>query len=179
MAHTFGGVIWLQGPQWLRWTIAVSIAVVALWTEFTGEGMIEHPFAIETINAGDEISDDLIEMRLVPPGLLPIVDAYGFANRTFLPDEPITPGGIAGEGAPVASGWWDLEIAVPRTARVGDPVQLVLIDSGVAVGGTVRAVADEDPLGNGLGSVAIPPDQAVAVAAASANGRVIVLVSAG
>lgn len=172
-------MIWLQGPQWLRWTIAVTIAVVALWTEFKGDEMVEHPFAIETIAAGDEISDDLIEMRLVPSGLLPNVDAYGFANRTFLPDEPLTPGGIASEETAVASGWWDLEIAVPRTARVGDAVQLVLIDTGVAVGGTVRAVADTDPLGNGLGSVAVPPEQAVAVAAASANGRVMVLVSSG
>lgn len=172
-------MIWLQGPQWIRWTIAVTIAVVALWTEFRGDGMVEHPFAIETIAPGDEVSDDAVEMRLVPSGLLPRVDEYGFASRTFLPDEPITPGGIATEDTPSASGWWDLEIAVPRTARVGDPVQLVLIDTGVAVAGTVRAVADDDPLGSGLGSVAIPPDQAVAVAAASANGRVIVLVSSG
>lgn len=141
--------------------------------------MVEHPFAIETIAPGDEISDDAIEMRLVPADLLPRVEEYGYANRKFLPDEPITPGGITSEDAPVSSGWWDLEIAVPRTARVGDPVQLVLIDTGVAVAGTVRAVADDDPLGNGLGSVAIPPDQAVAVAAAVANGRVVVLVSSG
>jgi hypothetical protein len=172
-------MIWLQRPQWLRWTIAVTIAIVALWTEFRGEGMLEHPFAIETIAAGDEITVDVVEMRLVPPGLLPRVEEYGYANRTFLPDEPIIPGGITSEDAPIVSGWWDLEIAVPRTARVGDPVQLVLIDTGVAVAGTVRAVADDDPLGNGLGSVAIPPDQAVAVAAAAANGRVIVLVSSG
>jgi hypothetical protein len=118
-------------------------------------------------------------MRLVPPGLLPRVEEYGYANRTFLADEPITPGGMTREDTPIASGWWDLEIAVPRTATVGDPVQLVLIDTGVAVAGTVRAVGDDDPLGNGLGSVAIPPDQAVAVAGAAANGRVIVLVSSG
>ncbi|HEX9762175.1 MAG TPA: hypothetical protein VGA97_03655, partial [Acidimicrobiia bacterium] len=119
------------------------------------------------------------EMRLVPSGLLPRVDEYGFASRPFLPDEPITPGGIVPDDAPTAPGWWYLEIAVPRTAKVGDAVQLVLIDTGVAVAGTVRSVADDDPLGSGLGSVAIPPDQAVAVAAASANGQVVVLVSSG
>lgn len=172
-------MIWLQGPQWIRWTIAVTIAIVALWTEFRGDGMIEHPFAIETIAAGDEINDDAVEMRLVPSGLLPRVDEYGFAGRAFLAGEPITPGGIAPEAAPAAPGWWHLEISVPRTAQVGDAVQLVLIDTGIAVAGTVRAVAEDDPLGNGLGSVAIPPDQAVAVAAASANGRVVVLVSSG
>jgi hypothetical protein len=172
-------VIWLQGPQWIRWTLAVIIAIVALWTEFRGDGMVEHPFAIETIAHGDEISAELVEMRLVPSGLLPRVDEYGFASRTFLPDEPITPGGIVTEDASTDPGWWYLDIAVPRTARVGDAVQLVLIDTGVAVAGTVQAVADDDPLGNGLGSVAIPPDQAVAVAAASANGRVVVLVSSG
>ncbi len=172
-------MIWIQGPQWIRWTIAVTISIVALWTEFRGDGMVEHPFAVETIAVGDEIDDDSVEIRLVPSGLLPPVAPYGFANRTFLPNEPITPGGIATEDTPSASGWWDLEIAVPRTARVGDPVQLILIDTGVAVAGTIRAVADEDPLGNGLGSVAIPPDQAVAVAAAASNGRVVVLVSSG
>ncbi|CAN5809085.1 hypothetical protein BH23ACT4_BH23ACT4_15940 [soil metagenome] len=172
-------MIWIQGPQWIRWTIAVTIAIVALWTEFRGDGMVEHPFAIETIAPGDEIDDEAIEIRLVPSGLLPEVETYGFANRTYLPDEPITPGGITTADTPTPSGWLDLEIAVPRTARVGDPVQLVLIDTGIAVAGIVRAVADDDPLGNGVGSVAIPPDQAVAVAAASANGRVVVLVSSG
>ncbi len=141
--------------------------------------MVEHPFAVETIAPGDEISDDMVEMRLVPSGLLPRVDEYGFARHAFLPHEPITPGGIANEETPSEPGWWHLEIAVPRTARAGDAVQLVLIDTGVVVAGTVRAIADDDPLGNGLGSVAIPPEQAVAVAAASANGRVVVLVSSG
>ena len=163
----------------MRWTIALTIAVVAIWTEFRGDGMVEHPFAIETIAPGDEITDDAVDIRLVPSGLLPRVEGFGFANRTFLPDEPITPGGIVTEDTASVSGWWELEIAVPRTAGVGDPVQLTLIDTGIAVAGTVRAVAGDDPLGNGLGYVAIPPDQAVAVAAASANGRVIVLVSSG
>lgn len=141
--------------------------------------MVEHPFAIETIAPGDEINGDTVEMRLVPSGILPGVDEYGFASRTFLPDEPILPGGIATDAAQAAPGWWHLEMAVPRTARVGDAVQIVLIDTGTAVAGTVQAVADDDPLGNGLGSIAIPPDQAIAVAAASASGRVVVLVSSG
>lgn len=172
-------MIWLQGPQWIRWTIAVVIAVVAVWAEFRGDGTVEHPFAIETIAAGEEITDSVVEMRRVPSGLLPPVDTFGFTTRAYMSDEPITPGGVSSEEMMPDPGWWSLEIAVPRTAKPGDPVQLVLIDSGVAVAGSIRAVADADPLGNGLGAVAVPPEHAVAVAAAAASGRIVVLVSSG
>ncbi|MEX1037704.1 MAG: hypothetical protein WDZ96_02475, partial [Acidimicrobiia bacterium] len=168
-------MIWLQGPQWIRWTIAVIIAVVAVWAEFRGDGTVEHPFAIETIVAGEEITAKVVEMRRVPTGLLPPVDTFGYATRAFHPDEPITPGGVSSDEVVPDPGWWSLEIAVPRTAKPGESVQLVLIDSGVVVAGRIRAVAEDDPLGNGLGAVAVPPEHAVAVAAAAAGGRIVVL----
>jgi hypothetical protein len=172
-------VIWLQGPQWIRWTIAVIIALTAIWTEFRGDASVEHPFAVATITVGDPITDQVIEMRQVPRGLLPPIDEFGFAARTFDPGEPITPSGVTTDEISSTAGWWALEIAVPRTAKPGDAVQLVLIDTGMVIAGTVRAVADADPLGGGLGSVAIPPEHAAATASASANGRVVVLLAAG
>jgi hypothetical protein len=172
-------VIWLQRPQWIRWTIAIIIALAAIWTEFRGDASVEHPFAAETITVGVAITDQVIEMRQVPRGLLPPVDAFGFAARTFHPGEPITPSGVTTDEISSTAGWWALEIAVPRTAKPGDPVQLVLIDTGIVIAGTVHAVADTDPLDSGLGSVAIPPEHAAAAASASAIGRVVVLLSAG
>jgi hypothetical protein len=172
-------VIWLQGPQWIRWTIAIIIALAAIWTEFRGDTSVEHPFAVATITVGDPITDEVIEMRQVPRGLLPPVDKFGFAGRTFHPGEPIIPSGVTTDEVSSTAGWWALEIAVPRTARPGDPVQLVLIDTGMVIAGTVRAVADSDPLASGLGLVALPPEHAAAAASASANGRVVVLLSAG
>ena len=140
---------------------------------------MEHPFAVATISVGDPITDQVIEMRQVPRGLLPPVDKFGFAARTFDPGEPITPSGVTAYEVSATAGWWALEIAVPRTAKPGDPVQLVLIDSGMVIAGTVRAVADSDPLASGLGLVALPPEHAAAAASASASGRVVVLLSAG
>jgi hypothetical protein len=172
-------VIWLQGPQWIRWTIAIIIALAAIWTEFRGDASVEHPFAVEMITVGAVITDQVIEMRQVPRGLLPAVEEFGFAARTFHPGEPITPAGVTTDEISPTSGWWALDIAVPRTAKPGDPVQLVLIDTGMVIAGTVRAVADSDPLASGLGSVAIPPEHTAAAASASANGRVVVLLSAG
>jgi hypothetical protein len=172
-------VIWLQGPQWIRWTIAIIIALTAIWTEFRGDASVEHPFAVAIITVGDPITDEVIEMRQVPRGLLPSVDEFGFAARTFHPGEPITPSGVTTDEVFSTAGWWALEIAVPRTAKPGDPVQLVLIDTGMVIAGTVWAGADSDPLSSGLGSVALPPEHAAAAASASANGRVVVLLSAG
>lgn len=172
-------MIWLQGPQWIRWTIAVIIALGAIWTEFRGDASVEHPFATETITVGTAITNQVIEMRQVPRGLLPPVDEFGFAARTFQPGEPIIPSGVSTDETSPTVGWWALEIAVPRTAKPGDPVQLVLVDTGMVIAGTVHAVADVDPLASGLGLVAIPPEHAAAAASASANGRVVVLLSAG
>lgn len=172
-------MIWLQSPQWIRWTLAILVALAALWTEFRGDGIIEHPFATEIIASGEAINSGNTQLRPVPAGLLEPVTGGGFADRAFFPGEPITGAGVTDRPKNAGAGWWALEIDIPKGANLGDAVQLVLLDSGLVVPGTVSALADEDPLSSGSGSVAVPPEHASAAAEASANGRVVALVSAG
>ncbi len=174
-------MIWLQRPPWIRWILSALIASGALWVEFGSGATTDHPFAIAEINTGDAITDLNTELRAIPSGILDDVAPIGFATRPFSVGEPLTPDGI-NETTPLPSsvdGWWALAVDVPAGARIGDGVQLVLLDSGLVVPGIVDAVAGDDPLGDGSGAVAIPSDYAVEVAAGVANGRVVILVAAG
>lgn len=172
-------MIWLQKPPWIRWTLALIIAAVSVWVEFFGDASVDHPFAISEISPGEPITEENVEMRSIPAGVLEPVEAYGVANRAFAPGDPITGSGISDRAGGSPEGWWALELAVPPGAQVGDAVQLVLVDSGLVVPGRVEALNDSDPLSSGMGSVAVPPEDAAAAATAVSAGRVVVLVAAG
>lgn len=174
-------MIWLQRPPWIRWVLSALIAAAALWVEFGSGSTIDHPFAIAEINTGDAITDLNTELRAIPSGLLDDVAPVGFATRPYSAGEPLTPAGLS-ETTPLPhsiDGWWALSVDIPAGARIGDEVQLVLLDSGLAVPGIVDALIDEDPLGDGTGAIAVPSEFAVEVADGVANGRVVVLVAAG
>lgn len=172
-------MIWLQSPRWLRWSVALLIMTAALWTEFGGEASAEHPFATVPIASGEEINLENVEMRAVPLDLLDPVEIGTFTSRPFAPGEPITVAGSRSEPAAGRTGWWALEMDLPGSARTGDEVQVVLLDTGEVVPGLVHSTGPEDPLANEAGTVAVPPEQAAAVASAVANGRAVVLLSVG
>lgn len=169
-------MLWLQNPQWGRWSIAVVLTILAIWAEFGPDPSVEHPFATRDIAAGEPIGPDNTEARPVPGGLLSPVPLTGFATRPFHPDEPITPGGVSDVPKSAPEGWWSIEIALPKGAIEGDAVELILLDSGVTVSGVVTSAPVLDPLSANSGTVAIAPDSALAVASSVANGRVAVLV---
>lgn len=79
----------------------------------------------------------------------------------------------------IPEGWWIVTLDVPPTARGGDRVRVVVVDTGQVIDGYVSSVGDPDPFTIGGGSVAIPGEHAATVASASVNGRVVVLVSTG
>lgn len=174
-------MIWLSRPPWIRWVLSALIAAGALWVEFGSGTTTQHPFAVTQINTGDAINAQNTELRSVSSGLLEPVDPVGYANRAFAPGEPLTVGGV-GDTTPLPQtddGWWALAVDIPTGARIGDEVQLVLLDSGLVVPGIVDAIPGDEPLGDGSGAVAIPSDYTVDVAAGVANGRVVILIAAG
>ena len=77
----------------------------------------------------------------------------------------------------IPDGWWAIEIPLPTSARPGDRAEMVLLDTGSAVPAVVVVGVTDDPLGSGLGSVAVSGEQAAEVAAAAANGRVAVMIA--
>jgi len=172
-------VLWLQTPPWGRWIAAGLITAGALWVEVGPEPAVEHPFATEAIAAGDEIGDWNSRLRSVPAGMLTPVSLDGVALTDIASGEPILASSVGERDESVPDGWWAMEIALPATARAGTGAQLVLLDTGSLVPAVVVAEVAHDPLGSGLGSVAVSADHAADVAAAVANGRVAVMIASG
>lgn len=172
-------MIWLQDPPWIRWTVVILIAAVAIWTELGGDGTVQHPFAIAPIAPGEPLDDGNVEMRPVPLDLLPPVELPGYATRAFGPGEPIVSSGVSAEPPAAADGWWALEMDVPAGADAGDEVQVVLVDTGSVVPGRVLVAGGTDPLTTRTGSIAIPPEHAAATAVAASAGRVVVMLATG
>lgn len=151
----------------------------ALWTEFQGGSSTEHPFATVAISPGELLTLENSEYRSIPVDLLQPVLLGSYATRPFAPGEPITAAGTGSEPPENRAGWWAVEIALPNKARTGDEVQVVLLDSGNVVPGVVYSTGPDDPLANETGTVAVPPQQAAAVASAVASGRAVILLSTG
>jgi hypothetical protein len=170
-------MLWLQTPPWGRWIAAGLIVSGALWVEFRPEPSVEHPFATEQIAAGAEIGDWNSRPRRVPAGLLEPVSPVGVALTDIAVGEPILASSVGDRDEKVPDGWWTIDIALPGTARPGEKAQMVLIDTGLVVPAVVVRGVSNDPLGSGLGSVAVSGEHAAEVAAAAVNGRVAVMIA--
>jgi hypothetical protein len=70
-------------------------------------------------------------------------------------------------------------MAIPLSARPGDEAQIVLLDGGAAVSAVVVTGVAEDPLGSGLGTVAVPGERVAEVAAAAVDGRIAIMIATG
>ncbi len=70
-----------------------------------------------------------------------------------------------------------IEVALPRGAAMGDDARVVLLDSGEVVEAKVVGSIDEDPLGSGLGMVAVEPERATAAVMAAAEGKVAIMIA--
>ena len=68
---------------------------------------------------------------------------------------------------------------LPAGSAPGDQVRLVLLDLDTEVEGVVTSTGEDDPFGSSDGGVAVSGDHSAAVAMAAADGRLVVLVSAG
>jgi len=172
-------MFWLQSPPWGRWILAALIAVFALWMEMRPAATVDHPFVTQHIARGDTISPANTETRPVPLGLFDPIPKGATARSEIPVGAPVLIRDIGETSDGIPDGWWIVTLDVPPSARSGDRVRVVVVDSGQVIEGFVATVGNPDPFVMGGGSVAIPGEDAAAVAAASMNGRVVVLVSTG
>jgi hypothetical protein len=117
------------------------------------------------------------EMRRVPSGLLEPIGTGDVALRDIAEGSPIIASDVGPPSSMVPAGWWMVALEVPAGASRGDIVRLVMLDSGTVVDGVVATSGSSDTFGSSGGAVAVHPDHAGEVAAASVNGRVSVLIS--
>ena len=140
------------------------------------DSTVAHPFAAEDIAPGTVVDATNTETRPVPAGTFAPVE-LGAAARVLIPaGDPVLATSTGDADEVVPSGWWMIEVSLPRAARAGDPARLVLLDSGEAVDGVVVTPALDDPLGSGRGMVAVEPELAAEAARAAAEGRVAVMI---
>ena len=170
-------MLWLQTPPWGRWITAALIVAVATWVELRPDPSVAHPFATVDIVAGEEVGDWNSELREVPAGLMGEVIVDGVALVDIPDREPILASHLGPSGAGIPSGWWQFDTTIPQGADRGDEARVVLLDTSQAIEAVVASVESEDPLGSGMGSVAVAPEHAAEVAAAAAAGRVAVMIA--
>ena len=170
-------VIWLQSPPWARWIAALLIAAAAVWIEIRPAPSTSHAFAIEDIAAGTVVDHTNTETRPMPTGSLTPVELGQTALRPIRAGDPVLATDVGDSQELVPSNWWAIELALPRSARAGDSARLVLLDGTEVIEGVVVTPASEDPLGSGLGMIAVPPDTAGEVARAVAEGRAAVMIA--
>lgn len=172
------GVYWFRRPPYLRWSIAALIVAAAAFAELRGSPTVRHPFVTAAVPQGTDITEDAVELREVPAGLLPPVEAAGArAARPLSPGEPLLPSDVAATPAAPA-GWWLVPMRLPDAVGAGREVRVVLTDPPADVPGVVVAAGSEDGLGTRLpGLVAVPGPGAVDVARAAAADQVMVLVA--
>lgn len=172
-------MLWFEPFPLGRWSLAILIALAALFVEFRPDPTVEQPFAVVDIAPGDSIDSSNTELRTVPAGLLEGAVEGDVATREVLSGEPVLKSDVAEVGRAIPLGWWVVGVALPRGASPGDPVRLVLLDTGVEVEGVVAHQGSDDPFAAADGGVAVPPGRSSEVALAAANGRLAVLISTG
>jgi hypothetical protein len=170
-------VIWLQSPPWARWIISLLIAATAVWVEMRPDTTVLHPFAIDDIAPGSVIDQTNTEVRAMPSDALEPVDIGGIAVEPIGAGDPVLATDLGDSSQVVPADWWVIEIPLPRSARSGELAKLVLLDGGDVADGVVVTPAIDDPLGSGLGMVAVEPDHAADAARAAAEGRVAVMIA--
>ncbi len=166
-------MFWFSRPPYLRWLAAGTILAAAFAVELWPEATVAHPFAVESVVAGQPIT--AVEWRPVPVDTLPSVAGLVMvAAHDIAAGEPLLPSSLGSAGT-LPAGWWAVAVPVPAAAGVGDAVMLVV--DGQAVQGIVVTPAADDPLAfEPEALVGVPGDAATAVADAVRGGDLVVLV---
>jgi hypothetical protein len=169
-------VFWLTRPPYLRWAAATAVVVCAFAWDLHQRAEAPFPFAAAEIRAGTTLSDDLVEWRALPVGLMAMPDLSNpVAARDIPAGEPIVESSLA-DGMLVPEGWWSVALPLPSTAAPGSRVRLISVDTPLDVEGVVVAGGSDDLFTvSELGSVAVPPEAAADVAVASATGALVAL----
>ncbi|HEU4319346.1 MAG TPA: hypothetical protein VFS66_04630 [Acidimicrobiia bacterium] len=172
-------MLWFDPLPWGRWALVAMVAALALYLEFRPDPTVEVPFAVADILPGEVVDEASTEFRPVPVGLLDGAEAGDVTSTRVLAGEPVLASDVDTDSAVVPNGWWIVGVTLPDGAAVGDDVRLVLLATGEEVEGIIAHPGSDDPFAAADGGVAVPTDNAAAVALAAADGRLAVLVSTG
>ena len=165
-------VYWFGRPPYVRWVAAGILLAVAVLLEFRPTSYVLHPFTAEVVAAG---SPPEVEWRKVPEGLFPAPDLAGaVATHVVAAGEPITPSDVTAAASP-PPGWWQVALEVSFTLVPGADVQIVLTDASKTVQAVVVRMGAADSLHGPVALVAVPADDAAAVARAVASRKFVVL----
>jgi hypothetical protein len=159
----------------LRWAGAAVLVLAALAWDVAERASEPFPFAAQTIHRGQQITDEDIEWKAIPTGLLHQPSLQGAtAAVTIERGEPI-PASALRLAAAVPAGWWTVAIDLPPAVLPGTEVRIVL-GSGEGVSGIVVEPSREDSFGiRSAGLVAVPSQVADAVGFAAGSDQIVVL----
>lgn len=164
---------WLSRPPYLRWAAACLLIVFALYRDLAPESTVPHPFAVDLISAGAEVTGGDVAFRDVPAGLLDPVSLPFVTGRVITEGSPVLASDAeAGTRAP--QGWWSIELPVPAGTKAGAEVLLVA-DDGDPILGLVVSAPTADGFAEPVALVAVPGEAAPAIALAASENRVTVL----
>ncbi len=111
---------------------------------------------------------------MLPAGAIPPVSLDGMvASHQILAGEPISASDLR-QPIAVPDGWWALALEVPTALVPGTATRLVLGD-GAVVPGIVVASDESDSFGAPTALIAVPGEDAAAVAASATARQVVVL----
>ena len=164
---------------WARWAAAVLVVGGSLWLELRPAGTEPIPFATQSIAPGETIDRSSIVHHEVPIGLLEPAATGDVASLPIAAGDPVLASSVGDENPMTPPDWWVVTVPLPTGSVPGDRVRLVLLDLDTEVEGLVTSTGEDDPFGSSDGGVAVPGEHSADVATAAADGRLVVLVSAG
>ena len=169
-------MLWLGRRPYLRWFAAAALLVAALAWDLAERATGPFPFAATDLKRGQTIAPEDIAWRQVPIGSMVLPRLEGAtASVAIIEGDPLVASLIATSSSlPLHS--WAVPVPLPIGAVPGTPVKLVFPD-GTDVAGVIIQPATEDSLGfTSDGLVAVEDAAANAVALASSNGELVVLI---
>ena len=178
-------MLWFAPRPYLKWAGAVAIVAFSWWIQLAPAPVTLHPFARVDIPAGVELSEDLLEYREVPEGLLPPAVAQGALAVPLAAGDPLLPSLLSTLETAVPDGWWAVELEAPPGLLPGRYVLLVAGGDGLSPPGepipgmVIRPMADGRTDSGETALIAIPGEHLARVSAASAYGTLTVAVAPG
>ncbi len=176
-------MLWFAPRPYLKWVGAAAIVGVSWFIQLMPAPVTLHPFAAVDIPAAAELSDDLLEYREIPEGLLPPTTGQGTLAVPLVAGDPLLPSLLSNTETAVPDGWWALELEAPPGLLPGRYVLLVaggddLSPLGQPIPGIViRPMADEPYDSEERALIAIPGEHLARVSTASAYGTLTVAVA--
>jgi hypothetical protein len=168
----------MQRPPYLRWVAALLLVAGAAAWDLRPRPTEMHPFLARDVGAGDVITEEDLEWRAVPSGLLAVPDLSAPAAAVDLHagDPLLDP--LLRRAVAVPGEWWGVPVTIGSQAAPGDPVLLVVTDPPTTISGIVVTAQRGDPYALDFrpATVAVPADAAALVAAASAKGLLVAAV---